>query len=718
MKRVFKDLTENDIKTLLNMDFESELQECKGLMDRDIEQYTRQVEAELSDKEDSLIDQTIKEEEQFIELYKGINDCDKVLNLMEADLRRFSEGITKVTSDIQTMQNDVTSLQNRLEHSKHIEGHVSAILTKAAIPPSIISELETSEINEKYLKCLGSISRSSTVINSHPGTAVAHELRPCLDNIALMVSGKIRTFLLEKVQQLARPMTNISIIRGASRTTGMMKYKGLMSYLLLNNPVVAQEVKDSYVSTLSQVYHKRSKSFLTCLMKLEKQFITSKDLLTTSPKRSDDAVGMFRFTAGRTNVLERLNEPIVIPFTSIEKGRTYAYEDLFRSQHVMLMDVVTSEYIFSYDFFSDPGLYIPIFLKVITAFRDTVHAAVPQQHDYLTLMTCIRLVTQFRATMEERKIPCLTGYYEAILMMLWSQLTTVIKSNTVAVAEVSKSGSLLKGATASTVLPVIQRYAAFSGNLLHMFCSNSHYEGLADINPHTEHGDRVAVLSSQLSTVLVEILRLLNAKSHLSHRKAHLFSAHNLHHIKAVWEFYSVDPSHVDFVLVENALTQSKSNLIEALIEEYFPRFVGTITTAERGMRTVVTTKTNEEKDVGAEEQEEGGLVVQDTAEFDARRATINEAAITKCIEDFGTRWHHQLPAAFNEFYCPQVPALSADLASRLVMQVAIYNERLKKIATGCWPNPPCRRYFVGNQALLASAQSMLEGHEHSLPSA
>ena len=712
MKRVFKDLSDDDIAMLLDMDFKSELEVCEDLIDKDIDlqEYNKQIEEELSHLEEELIEKTINEQECFIGLYQGLTTCDHELDVMEKDLEGFSEGITKVTSDIQTMQNEVTTLQYRLEHSKHIEEHVSAILSRAVIQPNVIAELEKAEINEKYVKYLAGISKSSTVINSHPGTAVAQELRPCLDNLALLLSGKIRSFLIEKVQSLARPMTNISIIRGSSRTTGMMKYKPLMSYLLLNSPVVAQEIKDVYVSTLSQVYFKRSKSFLVCLMKLEKHFISNKDVITTVPKKGDDAVGFFKFNQTRTNLLERLREPIVIPFTSLEKGRTYAYEDLFRSQHVMLMDVVTSEYVFSYDFFSDPGLYIPIFLKVITAFRDTVHAAVPTQFDYLALMTCIRLVTQFRATMEERKIPCLSGYYEAVLMMLWSQLSVVVKANTVALSEANKSVGLLKGITPSTVLPATQRYAVFSGNLLKMFCSQSHYECLVDKNPFTEHGDRIAVLSSQLSTILVEIMRLLNSKSSLSARGTHLFNAHNLHHIRSTWENHEIDPNHIDFVMVDNALVQSKSNLVELLIDEYFPNYIGTITKAERGMRSVVETETETAPEKDSSEQE-GGLVLRDTAKYDARRATIDEKAIIHCVEDFGSKWTRQLPCAFSEINCPQVPSLSADLTSRLVMQITIYNERLKKVVTKCWLNPPCRKYFVGNQALLASAQSLLEMH-------
>eukprot|EP01064_Diplonema_japonicum_P015177 TRINITY_DN22939_c0_g1_i1.p1 TRINITY_DN22939_c0_g1~~TRINITY_DN22939_c0_g1_i1.p1 ORF type:complete len:710 (+),score=148.51 TRINITY_DN22939_c0_g1_i1:11-2140(+) len=700
----FPAVTDAELQELLELGDSTELtEECEDLMKGvDIREYSEGVRRQLREAEDTLIEQTMHQGESIAELYNELKGCVGGMEDMENTLESFYEGISKVTQDIQLMQDTVAGLQSKFDNRKAVESELSNMLEKLIIPTDVIRELQATEISPKYVKYLNQLTNAAAMCKQHSNTQIAKEIRPCVNTMTLLLSAKLRSFLLDKIGNLSKPKTNISILQ----TSVLLRYKSLMTYLLANNSIVGQEVKDTYVFTLGQIYYKKTKQFFTKIMKLERTYLTGKD--TVSSGKSDalnanmDVAGspgrIFSF-ALRENVLEIWNAPVLIPHIEEEKRRQYPYEHVFRSQNVMLMDIITSEYIFSYDFFSDRTLYIPIFQRVITFFKDSMAAHIPTIHDPVTLIACIRLTTHFISTMEKRSIPCLNGYFHPVLSILWTRFLNVVKANVVGVSEIQKLPKLGPG----RILPVVDRFAHLVGNMYEMLGNCAISRDFA-----SEHEDHVKVMMAQIGGMTLDIKRILNIRQ--AKRASQLFITANLTHVLRVWdELYNVSDDFVEFKNIETWLMHAKTSLVQLTIEHYLPGFVDVINNAEAKLRTLPEHSAGGGGGGGEVKMSEGGLMLPTATEHEKRQSVLDTAAVLGAAETFGKTWATRLPQACKEVIKDNTDALANDLATRLAMQVVIYSERLKKILTRCWLNPPCGNWLVPNQALLNTVNEVLK---------
>ena len=715
----FEELTDTELDALIHLEVADDDTAASLLaQDTDLREFSRETTDKLVSMEDTIVSCTTEEAASYNTLAGDIDACDAILAGMETSLQHFCKNINTVTSNIQKMQGEVQDIQVKLTNRRAVEAKVSQVLDSALVPPAIIDELAACEISDAMIAKVEQVAGCSLQVRNMSGTVVASTAKPAIETLTLILSGKIRTFLLQKIGLLAKPKTNIPIIQ----QNVLLKYKPLVTYLLANNGMVGQEVKDAYVLSLSQIYFKKTKNFLGKLTKLEKVYLTSKDLITTV-KKTDPAgdAGVAFSYRGRDDWVSRWDAPIVVPYIDKEKGRLHSYENLFRSMHLMLVDIITSEYIFSYDFFSDVNLFIPIFQKVISLFRESVFIAVPNVHDPLTLTSCIVLTNLFKRIMAQRTIHCLNGYLESVLMSLWTQLEVVVKANLVAMSALTQHPTKTVGLG---VLPLTCKFAELSGILLSAFRKNVALEADAESVENSvasDHGHRVTVMEAMVSSLLLEVRRVLNMDPSggqgRSERERQLFIAANLSHVRQIWTAHSVRSDASDVATLETWLEGAKSTLISLLIEYYLPDFVESINTTEATIRVEEKIRADEETkrdeavvEEGAEG--EGGLITMDTTEHDTYRAAIDENVILRCAELFGKSWQTRIPLAAKEVLTKVDFTLASDISSRLAMQIAIYNERLKKILMRCWLNPPCRNFLVQNNVLLGAVHSLIDEHQ------
>ncbi|XP_013927489.1 PREDICTED: vacuolar protein sorting-associated protein 52 homolog [Thamnophis sirtalis] len=134
--------------------------------------------------------------------------------------------------------------------------------------------------------------------------------------------AKIREFILQKVYSFRKPMTNYQIPQNA-----LLKYRFFYQFLLGHERLIAKEVRDEYVDTMSKIYLSYFKSYTNRLMKLQYEEVAEKDDLMgvedTGKKgffskpslRSRNTI----FTLGnRGNVISstELEGPIIVPHSA------------------------------------------------------------------------------------------------------------------------------------------------------------------------------------------------------------------------------------------------------------------------------------------------------------------------------------------------------------------------------------------------------------------
>ncbi|CAD2215890.1 hypothetical protein AGDE_06712 [Angomonas deanei] len=147
--------------------------------------------------------------------------------------------------------------------------------------------------------------------------------------------------------------------------------------------------------------------------------------------------------AERGAIFQRMFAPPLIP--SIEKSskRQHSYEETFRSTISLLCDIVTHEYLFTFQFFTgDTSVYVEVFKPTVQFIVDYICEVVlvhkpgevqallntkpytsvntNAKKDCYGLLIMIRICHEFRAFMRfKRKLTCLDAFFDSILVLLW-----------------------------------------------------------------------------------------------------------------------------------------------------------------------------------------------------------------------------------------------------------------------------------------------------------
>lgn len=71
--------------------------------------------------------------------------------------------------------------------------------------------------------------------------------------------------MLLKIGELRKPKTNVQMIQKA----GLVKYHHLMDFLMKTSPEVAQEIRTTYMDSMSRTLHSLFKVDISILMTIE-----------------------------------------------------------------------------------------------------------------------------------------------------------------------------------------------------------------------------------------------------------------------------------------------------------------------------------------------------------------------------------------------------------------------------------------------------------------
>lgn len=88
-----------------------------------------------------------------------------------------------------------------------------------------------------------------------------HEL---LYKLKIKAIARIREFIMQKIFQFRKPMTNYQITQDT-----LTKNRFFYKFLILHDKVVARECRDEYINTLSKVYFSYFKEYSSKLSKLQ-----------------------------------------------------------------------------------------------------------------------------------------------------------------------------------------------------------------------------------------------------------------------------------------------------------------------------------------------------------------------------------------------------------------------------------------------------------------
>eukprot|EP00058_Branchiostoma_floridae_P023157 XP_002608647.1 hypothetical protein BRAFLDRAFT_97676 [Branchiostoma floridae] len=466
----------DEVDTHIQENLEDELVKEALKTGVDLRHYSRQVEKELQQVENASIQDYIKEAHNIASLHNQITACDSILERMEQMLSGFQTDLSSISSEIQSLQDQSLSMNIKLKNRQAVRGELSQFVDELVVPEVMVNAILDAPVTQRqFLEQLHELNHKINFVKeqSFKEAVACRDVQDILEKLKLKAITKIREFLLQKIYQFRKPMTNYQVPQNA-----MLKFRFFYEFLLANERHVAKECRDEYIDTMSKMYYSYFKGYTSRLMKLQYEEVADKDDLMgvedTAKKGFFSKPSLKNrstiFTLGnRGNIItSELEAPIIVPHAAQKSETRYSFESLFRSQHFALVDNACCEYLFSVEFFLVQGspaqdLFNAVFGKTLSMFLKHMDVYTSDCFDAIAIYLCIHIIYRYQVLMHKRIVPALDKYWETLLEVLWPRFSYILDLNIQSIRDCDpqKLGSI-------DVRPhyITRRYAEFSSALI------------------------------------------------------------------------------------------------------------------------------------------------------------------------------------------------------------------------------------------------------------
>eukprot|EP00123_Amoebidium_parasiticum_P020524 comp51628_c0_seq1/m.47678 comp51628_c0_seq1/g.47678 ORF comp51628_c0_seq1/g.47678 comp51628_c0_seq1/m.47678 type:complete len:716 (-) comp51628_c0_seq1:104-2251(-) len=407
----------------------------------DLRRYAQEVEQQLRVAEAASIGDYLRESGNIASLHAQIRTCDQLLQGMEQMLGVFQADLGSISSEIQTLQAQSLSMNEKLKNRKEVHSKLGRVVNELVIPPDMIEHITSAEVSESYLEYLTALNLKINFVKKqkgNPDIRCLDEVQPELEKMKTKATDRTREFLYERMLSLRKPNTNIQLLQQNT----LLPYKYFMHFLKQHNKQVAQEICGHYVDTMSKIYFSLFKLYLSKLQKLRIEEVADKDDLIGTQEglkklffTSKLAQKANVFTLGeRATILNELEEAVIIPHVATQQNSRFHIEQLFRSFNFCVLDNCCHEYLFIVEFFQVKSttaleIFAAIFDKALTVFKKQFEETLNNSYDTIGVLLCIRIVQHFQKVTQQRRIPALEKYHASLEMMLWPRVKMLLDMN-------------------------------------------------------------------------------------------------------------------------------------------------------------------------------------------------------------------------------------------------------------------------------------------------
>ncbi|KAG7324635.1 hypothetical protein KOW79_012651 [Hemibagrus wyckioides] len=465
----------DEVDTHIQANLEDELVQEALRTGVDLRQYSKQVEMELQRIEQASIKDYIKESQNIASLHNQITACDSILERMEGMLSSFQADLSSISSEIETLQQQSVSMSVRLKNRQAVRSHLSQLVDELLVPSTMINVILESPVTEQqFLEQLHELNNKINFAKelSFRETLACADIQDIVDRLKIKAVSKIREFILQKIYSFRKPMTNYQIPQNT-----LLKYRFFYQFLLANERMVAKEIRDEYVDTMSKIYYSYFKSYSSRLLKVQYEDVADKDDLMGVEDTAKKDILYYNlsrntiFTLGQRGAVlspAELEGPILIPHAVQRADARYPYETLFRSQHYALLDNGCREFLFLSDFFMVTGnsaldLFNSVMGKTLSMFLKNISTYVSDCYDSIAVFLCIHIILRFKNITAKRNIPALDKYWEAVLEMLWPRFELILEMN---IQSIRDTDPQKLGVLDTRPHYITRRYAEFSSAIV------------------------------------------------------------------------------------------------------------------------------------------------------------------------------------------------------------------------------------------------------------
>jgi hypothetical protein len=393
-----------------------------------------QVVEELHNLENEAAFDYLKVENDAIELSKQIDTSDGILDELENILLSFKDHLGNIKNEMTFLQEKSLNMNISLNNRRNLQKSLEKFIDSVLLEPQLIYDICNKNIDEHYVEHIRELNEKLEYIknNNLEGYSTVKELEPELTKLKNKACQRVRAFIIQQLERLKKPMTNIPIIQ----ENELLRYSVFMEFLKNNYIQVFIEILNMYFELMGKIIFKKFKAYVQEVSKLCVDLYTKNDLLISeNPQNMRNAVtvraeGMWNdhrsifSTMRRESIIDDASDSYIIPHTAVQHNHKFLLESVFRSINKLLIDTVTSEYKFVTEFFTlKPDKSKQVFGKIFEETFDFLieyfKGAFGNTNDIYSIMLISQINAENQKIFESKGFIILDHYFAQISQFLW-----------------------------------------------------------------------------------------------------------------------------------------------------------------------------------------------------------------------------------------------------------------------------------------------------------
>lgn len=293
--------------------------------------------------------------------------------------------------------------------------------------------------------------------------------------------ARVRNFLMEKINLLKKPKTNIQIMQ----KNVLLKYKIFTQFLKENYLEIYIELCNIYSDIMGRFYFTNFKTYTSEIYKLYVDLYNKYDLLVSENPQFMRTMLNTRGTnftqnnksifalMGREDVLINIDADPIIYHVANQAGQRFLVENIFKSLNKLLLDSVASEFYFTLDFFNlkndqNKVVFGGVFKLTIGFTTETIRNLVNSSFDCVGLLLIILLNDKNKKSFNAKGLTFLDFYFEQINMMVWPRFEAVFELHLKSLRQVNAKSFKVLERTLGTKM-IVSRYVGIKFSNYYFF---------------------------------------------------------------------------------------------------------------------------------------------------------------------------------------------------------------------------------------------------------
>ncbi|PIC19186.1 hypothetical protein B9Z55_024817 [Caenorhabditis nigoni] len=639
------------------------------------------VSTRLSEAHRYAVQQCLDNSEPLAQLHHQLVLCDNVFERLQATLYSFQDSLGSIGQDMKNLQLQSHHIHQELENRQKVRVELSQFVDDIAVSQKMMKAINDTDANDRgFLEALHELHHKITlIVQRGNGDAVAiNDTMPILEGLKLKAIIKVREWLLQKMFQFRKPLSNYQVFQNQ-----LLKCHFFYEFLLHHDLISAKEIQDEYIDTVSKMFFTYFKAYATRLFKLSMKDVATKDdtlgniesakpaglgsLFSSKQHVVRNKATVFSIGQRHTVLSDEFFGALIVPHAATQNHISYQFESLFRSLQLAFVDHYSHEFLFITDFFlvnneEAVELHNKAIARAMSVVLKSCEEQIALSFDAISLHLCICLCDKFVNVLAEREVPEATEYWNTVASFLWTRLNFVMAQHYDSVKAVDVKKLMHSGSLDTRPHYIVRRYAELTSAHLTI----AHTSG-------KEIGDKMEAVLESSEDSIEQLLTRMSAMQQTQKNK-HVFLINNFDLILSTIDDEESKNSKI-YAIVHELEQKSIDDFVEEVLDPhvgYLIKFVNECESLQAQGHTQLLVRYNDKI----------GTVI---ANFNAKWKPAVDSINSECIQ------------LFTNF------SLGANILQTIFSKLVQYVNRLTKLLAHdvFAKNPVCAQMVNVHQVML-----------------